>query len=136
MPPASWVLEDGQRISAWANEASPVVVLVIDPAHSFTCATQIADWLEWRQGHPRQFRIVFSRPPSGPEEKSLRLVRLPVDGVLRHPPAMRLPAELVFEGGTLVYADSALEGRHSPLLARLRSERLHDMLASSLVTHE
>lgn len=126
-PPAKWRLDAGLRIAR--ADASPTVVLAMDPAEVFTCSAMLMDWLEWRRAHPRRFRLVFTRPPTQAEVRRLRAVQLPLAGTLAAGPRRGTPMEVVFHGGRVVYADSGVTSAGgSALLARLRRHSLEDVV--------
>ena len=125
--PAEWRLDSGLRIAN--TDASPTVVLAMDPAEVFTCSAMLMDWLEWRRAHPERFRLVFTRPPTQAEVRRLRAVRLPLAGTLAAGPGRGTPMELVFHGGRVIYADSGVTSTSgSALLTRLRKHSLEDVV--------
>lgn len=128
-----WLLDDGTSLLSRAVADRPTVVLVLDPAEVFTCASTLSRWLEWRAGNPGRFLLVFTRPPSRSEKKRLLTVRLPLSGTLAEPPGGKTPVELVIARGRMVYADSAIaETGRSVLLTALRRQSLDTFAAAPL----
>lgn len=127
--PDTWALSDGQPLSSVVAEKSSGVVLVIDPSQVFACTSLLAQWLDWEEANPGRFRIVLSRPPLDWERP--RLAPIPTAGSLSAAPdAGRLPVELAFADGKIVYESNRLLGiSTSSLLEALRGSTLDQALA-------
>jgi hypothetical protein len=126
-----WILDDGTPIVALDPSERSYVVLVMDPGECFTCSSTLSEWLEWRRIHPSQFHLVFTRRPSGTEQRRLMSVRLPLRGFLAAPPGGGTPTELLVADGGVVYSRTGVTSAEaSSLLPLLRRNPLHALIST------
>lgn len=118
--PLEWTTESGWALRDIVGSEDPVVVLVVDPGQCFTCYSVLAEWFDWRDGHPDEFLLLFSRRPTSTERRSLQRLRLREAGSL----SSRVTIDAAIE---LLATDSAVLAMHHVRSGQTES-RLLDLI--------
>lgn len=80
-----WKLTDGRSLADVVGNAPEVVVITVDPASCFTCATALGPFLSAMRDSTKlriPVRALWLRPTSAAEDRRLAPLRVRIDGTL------------------------------------------------------
>lgn len=128
-------LEGGGTIRELTEGADYAVVVVMDPAQSFACASNLSRWMAWARYNPGRYHLVFTRPVTTDERRKLLFHRIRPNASLTPSgslAALHTPREYLVSAGRVVRGDTFAPGTvETPLLAAAEQGRVAGMLDHS-----
>lgn len=98
-------LEGGGSLKDLTTSNGLYVALVLHPQECLQCLSSLSQWVDARRKYPQApFGFLLSRPVTTTESATLRLHRIPIDGVF----AGRIPIDGLTGFHALVFQDGAL----------------------------